>query len=163
MSDYACHPAAILSDGAYPVLAKFSDAPDGAHQFEAKRAGLSLLSGLAGILRPTPIGIAPAGGGCILVMEAVQPVPRTPHHWRHIGRTLARIHAVKGNQFAFRTGGYFGALPQDSTPSDDWGTFYVERRLVPALRLALESGHLPPEVARRVDRLIAHFPELCGP
>ena len=94
MSDHACHPAAILSDGAYPVFAKFSDAPNGALKFEVELAGLSLLSDLVGILTPAPIGIAPAGGGCILMMDAVQPVPRIPHRWRQIGRTLARIHAV---------------------------------------------------------------------
>jgi hypothetical protein len=34
MADFACHPAAILSDGSYPVFAKFSDAANGREQFE---------------------------------------------------------------------------------------------------------------------------------
>jgi hypothetical protein len=34
MADFACHPAAILSDGSYTVFAKFSDAANGREQFE---------------------------------------------------------------------------------------------------------------------------------
>ena len=163
MSDYACHPAAILSDGAYDVFAKFSEADNGGEQFEIELAGLRLLSERAGILIPTPIGITPVPGGCILVLEAVQAVKRTPRHWREIGHTLARIHKVKGDRFGLQRDGYFGPLPQDNGPTDDWPTFYAQRRLLPALKLAVDSGNLPQAVARQLEALVPRLPELCGP
>ena len=163
MSDYACHPAAILSDGAYAVFAKFSEADHGREQFEIELAGLRLLSRLAGVLIPTPIGIIPVPGGTVLVLEAVEAVERAPRHWREIGRTLARLHKIKGDQFGLERDGYFGPLHQDNRPTDDWLTFYRERRLLPALRLAVDSGHLPPAVARQVEALVPRLPELNGP
>ena len=162
-TDFACHPCAILSGGAYAVFAKFSDAADGREQFEIELAGLRLLSERAGVRTPTPLGLAPVPGGSILVLEAVQPVERTPHHWRQIGHTLARIHRIKGDRFGLQTDGYFGPLVQDNTPANDWPAFYAQRRLAPGLRWAVDSGHLPPRLARQVETLISRLPELCGP
>ncbi len=187
LEDLACHPAMLLSDGAYEVFAKFSEAAqsasrrspgeaaqsasgrspgesaNGREQFEIELTGLRLLHERAGVLVPTPIGIVEVEGGHILVLEGVQAVPRETRQWRDIGQALARIHRVHGERFGLETSGFFGPLPQDNTPSEDWASFYVERRLWPNLRLAVSSGNLPVDVARRVERLIARFPELCGP
>lgn len=163
MTDFACHPAAILSNGSYAIFAKFSDAANGQEQFEIELAGLRLLSDLAPVLTPTPIGIVPAPGGSILVLEAVQEVERTPQHWRQIGQTLACIHKIKGARFGLETHGYFGPLYQDNTPASDWATFYAKRRLWPGLKMAIDSGNLPPEVIPLVEKLIVRLPKLCGP
>ena len=40
MTEFACHPSAILSDGTYSVFAKFSQAANGFEQFEIELAGL---------------------------------------------------------------------------------------------------------------------------
>jgi fructosamine-3-kinase len=162
LTDLACHPCAILSDGAYAVFAKFSEAANGLEQFAIELAGLRLLAERSGVLTPTPIGMLPVTGGSILILEAVKSVERTPRHWRQIGQTLARIHKITGERFGLETQGYFGPLAQDNTPSSDWPTFYAERRLWPGLRLAIDSGHMPPEAIRQVERLIARVPQLCS-
>jgi fructosamine-3-kinase len=163
MTEYASHPCAILSDGAYAVFAKFSDAANGAEQFEIELAGLQLLAAQTGIRIPTPIGIVPMSDGSILILEAVRAVERRPRQWRQIGRTLARIHQVKGERFGLERHGYFGPLPQENTPTDDWPTFYGERRLRAGLKMAVDAGRLPPGVTRQVEKLITRLPELCGP
>lgn len=60
--------------------------------------------------------------------------------------------------------GVVGPLHQDNrpVPGNRWADFYAERRLRPRLRSAVDSGHLPPDLARGVDRLIARLPRLCG-
>jgi protein-ribulosamine 3-kinase len=163
MTEFACHPSAILSDGSYSVFAKFSEAANGFEQFQIELAGLRLLRERAGVLTPTPIGIVRVTDGSILVFEAVQAVDRTPHHWRQIGQTLARIHRNKWDRFGLETNGYIGPLYLDNTPMSDWPTFYAERRLWPGLRLAIDSGNMPPVLIRQVEKLISRLPELCGP
>lgn len=163
MIDFASHPSAILSDGSYSVFAKYSGVANGFEQFRTELAGLCLLSERSGVQTPTPIGIVPAPGGSILILEAVQPVDRGAREWRQIGQTLARIHKTKGARFGLDTHCYFGPLYQDNTPLDDWPAFYAERRLRPGLKLAIDSGNLPVDVAQQVEKLIARLPELCGP
>ena len=163
MSDFACHPSAILSGSSYSVFAKYSDAPNGCEQFEIELAGLRLLSERAGVRTPAPIGIVAVEGGTILVLEAVQAVERSSRHWRQIGQTLARIHTIEGECFGLDTDGYFGPVYQDNTPARDWPTFYADRRLWPGLRMAVDSGNLPPAAIGQVEQLIARVPQLCGP
>lgn len=163
MAEFACHPAAILSDGSYSVFAKFSEATNGFEQFEIELAGLRFLSERSGVLTPNPIGIVSVTGGSILVFETVQAVDRAPRHWRQIGQALARIHKNKWDRFGFETHGYFGPLYQDNSPMSDWPTFYAERRLLPGLRLAIDSGNMPPGFIKQLERLISRLPDLCGP
>ena len=163
LKDYASHPAALLSDGTYTIFAKVSDAPDGRAQMEAEVAGLRLLNERAGVPVPTVLGVLDTEAGTVLVMEAVTAVERGPAQWRDIGRTLARLHEVASPYCGLETDGYFGPLPQANTPTPDWPTFYAEHRLRPNLKLAVEAGHLPPALARAVDRLIERVPALGGP
>ena len=163
LNDFASHPSAILSDGTHSVFAKFSEAVHGLDQFEAELAGLRLLSERAGILTPPAIGIVPVEGGVILVLEAVQSVERTPPQWREIGRTLARIHQVRGDQFGLDTQGYFGPLYQDNRPMADWLDFFTQRRLWPHLIGAIDSGFMDTATIRQVEKLAARLPRLDLP
>ncbi len=163
MNEFSSHPSAILSDDAYSVFVKFSSDANGLEQFETELAGLQLLAKRAAVLTPIPIGTIPVEGGVIMVLEAIQAIERTPQQWREIGRSLAQIHRVKGKQFGLDSHNYFGPLYQDNRPMGDWPTFYTERRLYPRLMSAINSGHMPTDVIRQVEKLIERFPKLCGP
>jgi fructosamine-3-kinase len=163
MHDFACHPSAILSGPHYSVFAKFSGASDDFKQFEAELSGLKRLQDLAGVLIPEPVGILTAQNGSLLVMQSVPEIERGPQQWREIGETLARIHRVKGESFGWETNGYFGPLPQNNMQACDWPAFYATRRLIPGLKLAMDSGNLPVDTALRVEKLIERLPDLCGP
>lgn len=163
MDEFACHPAAILSDGTYSVFVKFSTAANGLEEFETELAGLRMLSQLSGVLTPIPIGTVSVKRGVIMVIEAVQVIERTRKQWRQIGQSLAQIHRIKGKQFGLETHGYFGPLYQDNRQMSDWPTFYGERRLWPRFMGAVNSGNMPTDVIRQVEKLILRLPELCGP
>jgi protein-ribulosamine 3-kinase len=163
MKDYASHPSAILSNGSYSVFAKFSSAANGLEQFEIELTGLELLSRLSGISTPTPIGIVSVEGGVVMVQESIPSVKRTSRQWREIGRSLARIHKVKGTQYGLASHCYFGPLYQDNRPMEDWATFYAERRVWTRFMGAINSGNMPTDAIRQVEKLITRLPDLCGP
>ncbi len=162
VSDLACHPCAILSDGSFGVFVKYSTAPDAQRQFGIEQASLHFLSRNAGVLVPTPIGVVPVPDGTLFVMEALQSIERGPGQWRQIGRTLARIHRVTSGYCGFHMDTYFGPVLQDNTPMDDWASFYAERRLLPHLRLAVNSGNIPSRVVNQVESVVERLPELVG-
>jgi protein-ribulosamine 3-kinase len=161
MNEFSSHPSAILSDGSYSIFAKFSIAANGEEQFEIELAGLRFLAQLSGVLTPTAIGNISIDGGVVMVLEGVQTIDRSPRQWRQIGQTLARIHQNKGKQFGLDTHNYFGPLYQDNRSLPDWPTFYAERRLWPRFVGAINSGHMPSDVIRQVEKLIRRIPKLC--
>jgi fructosamine-3-kinase len=99
----------------------------------------------------------------LLVLEAVVPIPREDEQWRQMGQALATIHSVKGEQCGFASHNYWGSLRQDNTPHRHWVDFFRERRLAPRLQAAVGGGHLPLDVADRVERLSDRLLDLCGP
>jgi protein-ribulosamine 3-kinase len=163
LRDFACHQAAIFSDGCYSVFVKLSEAAHGLEQFDIELAGLRLLAERSGALIPTPIGIIQVEGGTLMVLEGVRVIERGPLQWRQLGQALARIHKNKREQFGLETNGYFGPLYQDNRPLNSWPAFYTERRIWPRFMGAIDSGNLPTEVIRQVEKLISRLPDLCGP
>jgi protein-ribulosamine 3-kinase len=163
LAEFACHPCAILSDGSFAIFVKYSVSADAKQQFEVELSNLLILSRRAEVLVPQPIGIIDVENGTILIMEALESIQREPRQWRQIGTTLARIHQVKSEMCGFDTNGFWGPLHQDNTPTQDWMTFYRERRLLPLFKTAIDSGNIPSSVASQVEKLISRLPELCGP
>jgi protein-ribulosamine 3-kinase len=163
LSEFAYHRTAIVSDGSFAVFLKYSETDEASRQFENESAGLQTLSAKAGVLAPQPLGIVQVGKGTLLILEALEAVNRGSEQWCQIGATLAQIHRVKGQWFGYEKNGFWGPLHQDNSTSPDWVTFYREQRLFPLLHTVIASGHIPTEVASRVERLATRLPELCGP
>jgi fructosamine-3-kinase len=117
----------------------------------------------------------PVAGGLVrtqdgaLLYEALAerpPEAREPADWRSIGNALAALHQVGHERFGLDgPRGFFGPLPQDNrpVPENRWADFFRERRLLPLLRTATDSGHLPPALAATVEEIAVRLPELAGP
>ena len=171
LDDRASHPCGIWHGEPFSVFAKLGTAPGARAQFGAELAGLALLSRLARVATPTPIGERLAGvpGGVLMLAEALPerpPQARGPRHWRSIGHALAALHQAGGRRFGLgERPAFFGPLPQDNrpVPANRWADFYAERRLLPMLRLAVDSGHLPQALATGAGQIAARLPELAGP
>jgi fructosamine-3-kinase len=163
LSEFAYHRCAVVSDDSFAVFFKYSEAADAKKQFESELFGLQTLSNRAGVLIPHPIDIVQVENGWLLIMRALEAIKREPRQWREIGSTLARIHRVKGDSCGFETNGFWGPLHQDNTPAGDWPTFFGQRRLLPLLKFAIDSGNVPPSVVTGVEKLITRLPDLGGP
>lgn len=163
LSEFAYHKSAIVSDGAFDVFFKYSDATEAKKQFEIELSGLRILSEQAGVLTPQPLGMVPVEKGTLLLLQALKAIDRGPDQWRQIGATLARIHQAKGEYYGFKRNGFWGPLYQDNTAASDWMTFYRERRLLPLLKTAVDSGNMPLAVVSLVEKLAVRLPDLCGP
>lgn len=171
MDDRASHPCGVLAGQPFSVFAKLSTAVDARQQFTGELAGLQFLARSAPIRTPTAIGagVLAVPTGAVLAFEALAerlPGVRERSDWSAIGHTLAELHLVTREQFG-RPGpaGWFGPFRQDDrpVPSNRWVDFYRERRLTPRLRSAVDSGHLPAELAGGVERIIDRLPALAGP
>jgi fructosamine-3-kinase len=167
----ASHPAGVFHGESLSVFAKASFVEDGDKVFTAELAGLELLHKRTGVTVPVPIGpgLIELDDGWLLLYEAVKEEPpesRTSDDWSDIGHTLAAIHQVHADRFGLPDfNGYFGPLPQDNSPnrSNRWVDFYAERRVLPFLRSAVDSGQLPLGLASQVELVVRRLPSLGGP
>ncbi|MEW5922867.1 MAG: fructosamine kinase family protein [Candidatus Zixiibacteriota bacterium] len=162
-SEFACHKCAIVSDSSFEVFFKYSDATDAKQQFEIELSNLHILSKKACVLIPEPIGIIGMNDGALLIMRALKEIKRGPDQWRQIGATLAQIHSIIGNYHGYERDGFWGPLRQDNTTTPDWITFFRERRLLPMLKYANDSGNISIHIISGVEKLVNRLPELCGP
>lgn len=162
-SEFAYHRCAIISDGSFGVFFKYSEAPDAKRQFETEVSGLQTLSKKTGVSTPRPIEILQAERGTILIMQALESIPRGSRQWKEIGTTLGKIHRVKGESCGFEIDGFWGPLHQDNSPTVGWETFFRERRLIPLLKIAIDSGNISTSIISNVEKLIIRLPDLCGP
>jgi fructosamine-3-kinase len=171
------HPCGIFTGTPLSVFAKLDGSPSARDQFTAELRGLGLIRARTAVATPAPVagGIVAVGPGTLLLYEALpeRGAPsgqaadsRSPGDYAAIGQALAALHRVRGEEFGLAEfDGFFGPLPQDNRPMGPgrWADFYAQRRVLPMLRLAVDSGYLPAELARGTERVVARLPALCGP
>ena len=179
----ASHPCGILHGTPFSVFAKLGPSARAREEFTAELAGLRLIGQAAGVRVPVPVagGLASpetgpgtdqetgAQAGPLLLYEALTerpPAARERADWRSIGQVLAALHQAGHERFGLDgPRGFFGPLPQDNrpVPGNRWAGFFAERRLLPLLRIAADSGHLPPRLATGIEQITARLPALAGP
>lgn len=127
--------------------------------FEAEAAGLDRLRVSGGPRVPATLAVGPDG----LVLEWIESGRITLDAARQFGRRLARLHRCGGERFGADGPGFIATVPLDNSWSNDWPTFYAQRRLVPALSAARGRAAITDVDATAVERVIAGLPELAGP
>lgn len=162
-TDEASHPAAVLSDGIYPVFVKLVENERAWDEVQREVDGLRLLTGRSGVLTPAVVGTIRFDQSVVLILEAVEVQEKQDHHWRQIGRALAQIHQAKGRLFGLEVHSYWGSLRLENTQHEDWVEFFRSRRLLPRLEAAFNSGNLPKEIIPLVEKVSLRLPDLCGP
>jgi fructosamine-3-kinase len=173
----ATHPCGIFTGAPFSVFAKLDTSPIGEEQFAAELSGFSLIRSRTTVATPVPVagGLVVTSAGTLLLSEALPERGaasgqaadgRLPGDYAAIGYALASLHQVRGKSFGLAAfDGFFGPLPQSNQPTSSgiWADFYAERRLLPMLRLAVDSRYLPAGLARSVEQVAARLPALCGP
>jgi fructosamine-3-kinase len=173
----ATHPCGIFTGTPFSVFAKLDTSPSGEGQFTAELRGFSLIRSRTAVATPVPVagGVIVTRRGTLLLSEALPERgaasgqaadSRAPGDYAAIGRALAGLHQARGETFGLAEfDGFYGPLPQCNRPAGPgrWTDFYAERRVLPMLLLAVDSGYLPAGLARGVERVVAQLPALCGP
>lgn len=125
------------TDGSRYFL-KLNDARHAA-MFAAEAQGLNAIAATQTLRVPQPIAHGSADGHSFLVLEHLELGSRGDA--RLLGEQLAALHRCAGERFGFAQGNFIGTTPQPNAWTDDWLTFWRERRLGFQLRLAAQNGH----------------------
>lgn len=122
--------------------------------FAAEAAGLRWLREAGGVAVPEVY----AATDDLVLLEWVEHATPTPAAAERFGRDLARTHQAGAPSFGGPADGYFGSIPMDNTPGDDWPAWFRERRILPFLKLAVDAGALEPADATVVESIHIEAP-----
>jgi fructosamine-3-kinase len=151
------------ADGSDAFVKTRADAAPG--EYAAEAAGLRWLAEPGALRTPRVLSIDDGH----LALEWVEPGRLDARGIEELGRGLAATHAAGAPRFGGlvqSNGGEparFGSLALSNDPTDDWPTFYAERRLRSLAKLAGERGALSGGGVRAVEGVCERIAELCGP
>jgi fructosamine-3-kinase len=126
--------------------------------FTSEAAGISEIAATRTICVPQPIAHGIAGAHAFLVLEYLDLNERGDAAM--LGEQLAALHRCQAKQFGFSQDNFIGSTPQPNAWTDDWLTFWRERRLGFQLALAARNGfggRLQQYGAQLMDRLEGFF------
>ena len=110
--------------------------------FAAEASGLRWLAEADAVPVPEVLAVTETA----LVISMISPGHATPSAAFGFGAELARLHAAGAPDFGAPWRGFIASLPLDNTPDGTaWPRWYASRRLLPYLRMAVDSGALRPK------------------
>jgi len=154
--DVGAYKVSLLSGEIVFVKSTTNSPPDFAH---AEAAGLCWLRAADAVAVPEVLAV----DDTLLITSWITRGRPTAASAEEFGRQLATMHARGAQFFGVPWNSYIGALPLDNQESDDWAQFYVERRVLPYLRQAVDRGAIELSDAVLIERVCDRIDELVGP
>lgn len=150
---------ARLTGGHLLFVKARTDAPAGFFSTEA--AGLRRLGAAQG---GVPVPEVIAHDDRLLVMEWIAPGPPSVEAAERFGRALASTHAAGAPVFGSADGdGWIGILELPGGPWTRWEDMWVEGRVLPYLRAAVDAGTIKAKDAYDVEKLMGDLSALAVP
>ena len=151
--------------GGQRAFAKVAAAQDAAPAelaaaFAAEASGLRWLAEADAVPVPEVLAVTETA----LVISMLPAGSASPSAAFRFGTELARMHAAGAADFGAPWRGFIASLPLDNTPDGAaWPQWYASRRLLPYLRMAVDSSALRPGDERLVEAVIDQIDSLAGP
>ncbi|BFP42929.1 fructosamine kinase family protein [Flavobacteriaceae bacterium GF1] len=119
--------------------ASFQNARD---LLQKEALGLQKLASTHTIAIPEVLGLHHNQGTAYLFLRFIISKNPSNHDMEVFGRALTGLHEIRFGTFGLETDNFIGKLPQSNTVHQNWVDFYVQERLHPQLKMALDLGKL---------------------
>ena len=152
--------ARSLTTSSGKLFLKMNQQPDANKMFQAEASGLNIIANTNTIAVPTVRGYNQIGSTSFLLLDFIDPGHRSDHFWEQLGIGLARLHQCTKDDFGLDHHNYIGSLHQSNKYHDNWVQFYIQERLQPQLRLAIDQQLLTIQDNRIFEDLFRELPNL---
>lgn len=151
----------ITSNKSYFI--KLNSASDFPQMFEKEAKGLRILRGTKLIKTPLVYTCGNFADEAYLIMEFINSSIKPSNFWENFGRQLADLHTISNNHFGLDHDNYIGSLKQSNTKNEDWISFFIEERINPQLKMALNQGAFSSKISQDFEKLFTklenYFPK----
>jgi len=134
-----------------------------AEMFSAEAHGLRLLREAKTSLRiPGVIDLNSEEGELpgYLLMEYIEGVRGDGESSRLLGTGLAELHSVTSDAYGLDRDNFIGSLPQSNRKHTDWVSFFIEERINPQLKMAIDGNRMNRNVMKGWNQLAAKLEEI---
>jgi fructosamine-3-kinase len=109
--------------------------------FEAEAKGLRLLASSNTFKIPEVVGFDQVNDRSYLLMEYLDPGNLHKFDWTCFTENLAKLHQHSNHVFGLDHDNYIGSLPQYNSAETSASNFYINQRLNPQFKMAMEKGY----------------------
>lgn len=133
-----------LMTGQSKYLLKMNNTSAFPGMFACEAEGLQAIADTHTIGTPKVIGHGDVDDDSYLILEWIDTRRPDPEGSKLLGAQLAKLHQVTANEFGFHTDNYMGSLKQKNHTHNTWSSFFIEQRLMPMVKIAVDK-HLLTE------------------
>ena len=124
--------------------------------FQAEVKNLEILRQTNTIQIPQVIKLGQNQKHSFLALELIQNHKPSCHSIRNLAEKLAELHSKVGSKSGLQYNNFIGTLIQDNQEKKDWSTFFIEKRLEPLLRKAIDNQLMDISVYKDFQYLFHH-------
>ncbi|GAA4311005.1 fructosamine kinase family protein [Mucilaginibacter gynuensis] len=149
----------LLTDkGRYFV--KTNSKPRFKGMFEAEARGLHLIADTQTIATPEVVLQDETDSEYFLLLEWIDTKRPDKKTSQLLGTELAAMHRLSSLTFGLDHDNYMGSLNQSNKQHNTWGDFFINKRLIPMVKLGVDLQMLDQTDVKHFDTLYKHLPEL---
>ena len=149
-----------LTYGNKPFFLKWNYADSYPKMFELEQKGLNLLRLNSSFIIPEVFEINSIENYSWILMEHIPNGRINNQYWSQFGYQLAELHQVTNSTYGLEFDNYIGSLIQQNNESNNWNTFFIEQRITPQLKLAINSENLDSSILSKFDNLFKLLSEI---
>lgn len=128
--------------------------------FAKEAVGLNVIAATQTIKTPKVLAQGDFEATSFLLLEWIDTQSATAAGSALLGKQLAQMHRVTADGFGVDADNYMGSLPQSNRKHKTWADFYINERLKPMVKLAIDKGLLSRQTGSDFDRLYKKLPKL---
>lgn len=139
---------------------KWNDAKSFPTMFESEAKGLSLLRATNTLFIPEISSVGEDAENSFLLLEWIEPGKKQKNFRKDFGKNLALLHQHTSEYFGLDHDNYIGSLSQKNKPHASWTEFFIQQRLEPQVKLAVDAGKLSNQFITKLSNLYNALPEI---
>jgi len=127
--------------------------------FDKEANGLNKLA-KNGVSTPEVVDLFDRDDHQFLVLSYFETENPTGYFWRNFGHSLAKLHQSSHDYFGLEEDNYIGSLAQVNTYKDTWEDFFIENRIQPLVKKAVDRQLLDRMHIKHFDAFSVAFDQL---
>lgn len=149
----------ILSSAGMFFL-KVNEGENASVMFKTEANGLDLLREKSAFAIPQVISLHNEGSKVFLLMDFIDSSSRSNNYWQDLGANLAELHRQTNSTFGLIENNFIGSLPQQNDFTEDWSSFFIDRRILPMVKMAVNNGLVTNTFVANIELVLSKIVEL---